>query len=135
MIARLKALLAVASKSLLHTLGLSWTQHLEDPFSGKLFVFTNRSRRAVKIIVYDGGGFWLCLKRFSKGKLAWWPKSDDQASYALLAHELQILLYQGTPQGAQIPTQWRRLHHPTQPLAAAAVHSGGNSKEAKPQVF
>lgn len=46
-------------------------QLLEDPFSGKLFVFTNRRRRAVKIIVYDGGGFWLCLKRFSKGKLAW----------------------------------------------------------------
>lgn len=108
---------------------------LEDPFSGKLFVFTNRSRRAVKIIVYDGGGFWLCLKRFSKGKLAWWPKSDDQASYALLANELQILLYQGTPQGAQIPAQWRRLHHPTQPLASVAAHSVDNSKEAKPQVF
>lgn len=44
-----------------------------DPFSGALFVFTNRQRTAVKIIVYDGQGFWLCMKRFSQGKLAGGP--------------------------------------------------------------
>ena len=33
-----------------------------DPFSGALFVFGNRGRTAIKILVYDGQGFWLCCK-------------------------------------------------------------------------
>lgn len=86
-----------------------------DPFSGALFVFTNRQRTAVKIIVYDGQGFWLCMKRFSQGKLAWWPSttnntqdtSSKESSQILLASQLQILLYQGCPQDARIPEDWR----------------------------
>ena len=31
-----------------------------DPFSGGLFVFSNRRRTAIKILVYDTQGFWLC---------------------------------------------------------------------------
>ena len=31
-----------------------------DPFSGALFVFRNRRATAVKILGYDGQGFWLC---------------------------------------------------------------------------
>lgn len=104
-------------------------QLLQDPFSGKLFVFTNRQRKAVKIIVYDGQGFWLCMKRFSRGKLAWWPKSVD-VSYPLLASQLQVLLYQGSPHGAQIPADWRRLKQ----LEGAPAPSSffGNSKAANP---
>ena len=34
----------------------------EDPFSGSIFVFRNRRATAVKILVYDGQGFWLCQK-------------------------------------------------------------------------
>ena len=33
-----------------------------DPFSGSIFVFRNRRGTAVKILVYDGLGFWLCKK-------------------------------------------------------------------------
>ena len=44
-----------------------------DPFSGALFVFGNRGRTAIKILVYDGQGFWLCCKRLSAGKFAFWP--------------------------------------------------------------
>jgi len=49
-----------------------------DPFSGCVFVFCNKRRKAIKILVYDGQGFWLCQKRLSKGKFPWWPQS---ASY------------------------------------------------------
>ena len=31
-----------------------------DPLSGSVFVFRNRRGTAVKILVYDGQGFWLC---------------------------------------------------------------------------
>ena len=40
-----------------------------DPFSGALFVFRNRSAKAIKILAYDGQGFWLCQKRLSHGSV------------------------------------------------------------------
>lgn len=64
--------------------------------SGAWFVFTNRRRTAVKLLVYDGQGYWLCMKRFSQEKLAWWPY-ETNASEAITAQHLQILLYQGDP--------------------------------------
>lgn len=30
-----------------------------DAFSGALFVFGNRARTGIKVVVYDGQGFWL----------------------------------------------------------------------------
>src|SRR3954462_3715446 len=48
-------------------------QWQQDPFSGTLYVFRNRAATALKLLVYDGNGFWLCLRRFSSGKLLWWP--------------------------------------------------------------
>ena len=32
----------------------------QDPFSGWVFAFRNRRATAVKVLVYDGQGFWLC---------------------------------------------------------------------------
>lgn len=79
---------------------------LQDPFSGTIFVFTNRARTTVKLLVYDASGFWLCQKRFSKGRLAWWP-SNNTKTVTLRASELQILLAQGNPIKAGIPQDWR----------------------------
>src|SRR5438093_5939845 len=31
-----------------------------DPFSGALFVFRNRRSKSIKILSYNGRGFWLC---------------------------------------------------------------------------
>lgn len=78
-----------------------------DPMSGILFVFTNRKQTAVKILVYDGQGFWLSMKRFSRGRLAWWPESPE--SNHVSASQLQILLYQGDPSRADIPEDWKRI--------------------------
>lgn len=80
----------------------------EDPFSGIVFIFTNRSKNAVKILVFDGNGFWLCAKRFSKGRLPWWP-TQDIPSLALNPSQLHILLAQGNPMDAPIPPAWRPL--------------------------
>jgi transposase len=33
-----------------------------DPLGGEVFVFRNRSATALKLLVYDGQGFWLCQK-------------------------------------------------------------------------
>jgi transposase len=81
----------------------------EDPFTGAAFVFRNRQRTAVKVLVYDGQGFWLCHKRLSKGKFRWWPSSTDASVAALRAHELQVLLCGGDPSGTQAAPLWRRV--------------------------
>lgn len=47
-----------------------------DPFSGTAFVFRNRRRTSLKILVYDGQGYWLCQKRLSEGRFRWWPESE-----------------------------------------------------------
>ncbi len=50
-----------------------------DPFTGWVFVFRNRRATALKILVYDGQGFWLCHKRLSSGRFPWWPTSRTAA--------------------------------------------------------
>lgn len=80
-----------------------------DPFTGTVFVFRNRRRTAIKLLVYDGQGFWLCHKRLSRGRFAWWPTSTERAGAALQAHELQVLLCAGDPSSTQVPAQWRRV--------------------------
>ena len=81
----------------------------EDPFTGAVFVFRNRQRTAIKVLVYDGQGFWLCHKRFSKGRFRWWPSSSDSGSAALRAHELQVLLCGGDPSATCAAPQWREI--------------------------
>ncbi len=79
-----------------------------DPFSGCLFVFRNRKATAVKILVYDGQGFWLCYKRLSTGRFRCWPSGHKLR--ALEAHELQVLLSAGDFEAVAAAPPWRRLH-------------------------
>jgi len=80
-----------------------------DPFSGTVFVFRNRRATALKILAYDGQGFWLCQKRLSRGKFRHWPGERGAVQHELLAHELQILIAGGNPDRTQAAPQWRQL--------------------------
>jgi transposase len=48
-----------------------------DPFSGHCFIFRNRRYTAIKVLLYDSTGFWLCHKRLSKGQFKQWPTSPS----------------------------------------------------------
>ena len=78
-----------------------------DPFSGAVFVFRNRRATALKILLYDGQGFWLCQKRLSNGKFRWWPGRGQGAALRLAVHELQMLLWNGDPAASQAAPAWR----------------------------
>ena len=81
-----------------------------DPFSWTVFVFRNRRHTAIKLLVFDGQGFWLCQKRLSKGTFRWWPSSQDDAAAApLQAHELQVLICAGDPSATRAAPVWRRV--------------------------
>jgi transposase len=81
-----------------------------DPFSGWVFVFRNRAATALKLLVYDSQGFWLCQKRLSSGRFRFWPSGGRDGAKALEAHEAQLLLCGGDPAaGRTAAPAWRRL--------------------------
>lgn len=80
-----------------------------DPFSGAAYVFRNRRRTAVKILVYDGQGFWLCHKRLSAGRFRCWPEAGGAKASRVQAHELQVLLFAGDPTATQAAPVWRSV--------------------------
>src|SRR3989442_1492773 len=69
------------------------------------FLFRSRRGTSIRILVYDGQGFWLCQKRLSKGRFVWWP-TGKQAARVLEAHQAQLLLAAGEPETAAGPG-WR----------------------------
>lgn len=93
-----------------------------DPFSGTVFVFRNRRGTSVKLLAYDGQGFWLCQKRLSSGSFRYWPNRSSSAGSSapieLLAHELQVLLMGGDPAASRAAPLWRPIMATT---SAAAV--------------
>lgn len=76
----------------------------QDPFQGALFVFRNRGGTTIRLLIYDGQGFWLCTKRLSKGTFRWWPMEPSMD-----ARQLQTLLWNGNPQLAQFSGDWRKI--------------------------
>jgi hypothetical protein len=48
------------------------------------------------------------MKRFSQGRLSWWPKRGE-ARVSLSARELMIVLWNGNPEQAQMAQDWRRV--------------------------
>ena len=84
--------------------GLCRKQLDPNPFSGTLFVFRNNKATSVKLLTYDGTGFWLMQKRFSKGCLRFWPKNPEEN---ICATNLMVILNQGTP--AEMQSSWRPL--------------------------
>lgn len=80
----------------------------QNPYSGALFLFRNRQHNTLKILSYDGQGFWLFTKRLSKGKFHWWP-NQTELSTPIQACELQTLLWNGNPRLASFSENWRKI--------------------------
>jgi transposase len=80
----------------------------DNPLAGAVYVFRNRSGTSLKLLLYDGQGYWLCMKRLSQGRFSWWPHSAD-ARVSLSARELIILTWNGNPERAQMAKDWRRV--------------------------
>jgi len=60
-----------------------------DPFAPVIFVFSNRRRDRIKLLLWDRNGFWLMIKRLEADRFRW-PK--DAAVVELTVEQLHWLL-------------------------------------------
>ena len=78
----------------------------DDPYCGALFVFINRCKTAIRILAYDGQGWWLCQKRLSSGRFVWDFTESEGHTRQLAALQLQQLLWNVR---MQLPKMFRPL--------------------------
>jgi len=85
--------------------GLVVGQLLQDPQSGHLFLFANKRRDRMKILVFDGNSLWVCARRMEQGRLHW-PVSED--GRVQLSHEEFALLIGGIDLSKTKQRNWYR---------------------------
>lgn len=64
----------------------------QEPTSGHLFAFCNRRRTLLKLLLWDGTGFWIFAKRLERGTFAWPQAPTDGSKLSLTSEELAALL-------------------------------------------
>jgi transposase len=84
----------------------AWVQAVlgEEPTSGHWFVFLNRRRNRLKILLWDGSGLWLCSKRLEKGTFS--QVAGEGKSLCLRPEELTLLIH-GIESASR--RQWHRV--------------------------
>src|SRR5713226_3429502 len=87
--------------------GLVRDQLGQDPLSGYLFLFSNRTRTRLKALVWDGSGLLLCAKRLGKGRFCRPAASEKQRSGAMRAEEWAMLV-KGLDLKQARPRDWYR---------------------------
>jgi transposase len=98
------------SNEIRHALG-------HDPLSGHVFVFLNRRKNQVKLLVWTRGGFTIVHKRLERGTFTFPARvSAGAASVVIDVHELAMLL-----EGIEIErAKTKRRWEPAAPLAPDA---------------
>jgi len=75
-------------------------------------VFRSRSGAAIRLLTYDGQGYWLLQKRLSKGRFRWGPEADTPVK-RLESYEAQLLLAAGDVSRVRAAPMWRRVDGPS----------------------
>jgi transposase len=71
-------------------------------YDGALFVFCNKNRDRLKVLEWDGDGYWLYLKRLERGHFRW-PEAGEEGTMTLTSEELNTIL-----SGTKIELKLRR---------------------------
>jgi transposase len=71
----------------------------KNPRDGALYVFLNKARNRLKILVFDASGAWLLHKRLDRGTFPLPVTLDPQATHIAVSTEELNLLLQGLESG------------------------------------
>lgn len=101
------ALDAVDMRAGINTLRALVAERLKaDARSGALFVFTNRRRKLIKVLHWDGTGLWLMTKRLEQGTF-FWPRAAEEGQVKLeLVPEAFAMLTDGIDMHGARPRGW-----------------------------
>ena len=83
-----------------------------DPLSGHVFVFINRRRTMVKLLVWTRGGFTIVHKRLERGTFArMFSETEERSHIELDVHELSMLLEGIELTTGRSSTRWEPRRH------------------------
>jgi transposase len=78
-----------------------------DPLSGHVFVFINRRKTQVKLLLWTRGGYTIVHKRLEKGRFSFVKQVEPGAkSVQIDVHELSMLLEGLQPQSSRAAQRW-----------------------------
>jgi len=83
-----------------------------NPASDAIFVFCNRNRNRLKILEWDGDGFWLHYKRLERGRFPWPSQSESEKTMTISVRELEYLLG-----GSKLKLRFDRIDFSGRPVA------------------
>lgn len=72
--------------------GLVRNEMKRDPWSGALYLFTNRRRTTAKVFQFDGTGMCVYAKRLCRGQFAKLWRDETEAGLSLTRAELELFL-------------------------------------------
>ena len=72
--------------------GIVRSEFQSDPTDGSLYLFVNRRRDRMKILHFDGGGFWLYYRVLETGTFEPLSAKDDSDRLEMDATQLSMLL-------------------------------------------
>lgn len=64
-----------------------------NPLSGDVYIFINRRRDRIKLLIWDRNGFWLLYKRLEEGRFQELFFKDSKGAY--ISYESLIMLLEG----------------------------------------
>lgn len=96
----------------------------EDPQSGHLFVFFNRRRNRVKILVWDSFGYWLMCKRLEVGQFRVFDQAGGRpGAFEMRSSELMLLLEGIDLRGARRRVSYDEMFAKHHSVGACIRHS------------
>jgi transposase len=72
--------------------GIIRSEFHDDPTDGSLFLFVNRRRDRMKLLHFDGGGFWLYYRLLEAGTFEELVAEEDACRLQIDATQLSMLL-------------------------------------------
>ncbi len=100
-----------------------------DPLSGHVFLFLNRRRTQVKMLMWTRGGFLIVHKRLERGRFTFPERVTAEAAQVEIdAHELAMLLEGLRPTTRRAAARWEPLLR----VAAGDGHSFLEKSSAAP---
>jgi len=96
---------------------------MADPLSGHLFLFLNRRKTQVKILMWTRGGFTIIHRRLERGRFSFPSKiNENVACVQIDAHELAMLLEGLVVSPKPTATRWEPPARRSAPVPSDMAH-------------